>query len=347
MRRIWPVVLGALLLVMANSAQAAQLGTGLSNLQQIITIFQENRSFDHDFGALRYAQGSSCHPAKASGASNDHACVDGLKCRLSAVGALDCLDWNHHAEGRRVYAFPVATGCITADLDHEWQGSHRDANDTHPERSLTDTRNDGFVMQNDIMAPDSHRSDPADGGLAMAFHTQADISFYYAVAERIAISDRYFSSLLGASDPNSAFHLAGRFFGHLTDEAVGPPSGGYRPLQGTIYDLLNAARVVWAGSSQDVPEGLACLKLGDPHFIRHADLLDRLKDAPDAKALPSVVPARAISRRNLATRNIPPMTFSAARRGCQNSSMTFASGRTVRIRWSSSRTTRAAVSMIT
>ncbi len=289
MRRIWTVVLGALMLATASAAQAAQLGGGLSNLQHIIVIFEENRSFDHYFGALPYAQGSPYHPARAVCAPNDHACVDGLTCKLTADGALDCADWNAHADGRRVYAFHAATRCITPDLDHEWQGSHRDANFAHPQRSLIDPRNDGFVMQNDVMAPDTHRTGPADGGRAMAFYTQADIPFYYDVAERFAISDRYFGSLLGASDPNHAFHLAGSFFGHLTDEEVGPPRGGYRPLQGTIYDLLNAAHVDWAESFQDVPEGLAYLKLGDSHFIRHAELLDRLKGMPDAKALPSVV----------------------------------------------------------
>jgi len=47
--------------------------------------------------------------------------------------------------------------------------------------------------------------------------------------------------------------------------------------------------VDWAESFQDVPEGLAYLRLGDPHFIKHDDLLGRLTGAPGAKPLPSVV----------------------------------------------------------
>jgi phospholipase C len=169
-------------------------------------------------------------------------------------------------------------------------GSHKDANFFHPEQALRHPLNDGFVMQNDIMAPDTHRTGPADGGRAMAYYTQADIPFYYDVAAKFAISDRYFGSILGASDPNHAFHLAGTFFGHITDEEMGPPRpSGWRPRGGTIYDLLDRAHVDWAESFQDAPEGTAYRPVVDPHFIGHADLTDRLRGKPGATALPPVV----------------------------------------------------------
>lgn len=295
MKRLLAMLVGPLLigsgLLAAGPALAAKPAADLGKLKHIIVIFQENRSFDHYFGALPYAPGSPYHAApRASGACApaDHACVDGLSCKPGARG-LACSNWNAHADGRRVYAYHAATRCIAPDLDHEWVGSHRDVNFAHPELALSQPLNDGFVMQNDTMAVDTHRSGPADGGRAMAYYDQSDIAFYYDVAQKFAISDRYFGSILGASDPNHAFHLAGSFFGHITDEEVGAPSGGYRPLGGTIYDLLTKAGVDWAESFQDVPEGLAYLRLTDPHFIPHADLLDRLKGAPGAKALPSVV----------------------------------------------------------
>ncbi|MFI4935952.1 MAG: phospholipase C [Caulobacterales bacterium] len=281
----------------AGPVLAAQPEAGLQKLNHIIVIFLENRSFDHYFGALAYAPGTPYHTAKTCRAG-DHACVDGLTCKRTASGALDCANWNAHADGRRVFAFHAANRCIAPDVDHEWQGSHRDVNFAHPERTLADPRNDGFVEQNDFMAPDTHRNGPADGARAMAYYTWADLPFYYDVAQTFAISDRYFSSTLGASDPNHAFHLAGSFFGHLTDEEQGPPRpDGYKPLHGTIYDLLTARGVDWAESYQDVPEGAAYLRFtsitddsqNDAHFIRHQDLLDRLKGAPGARPLPSVV----------------------------------------------------------
>jgi phospholipase C len=298
MRRILAMVLVAALGLGAQPALAAKpADSGIGNLKHILVIFMENRSFDHYFGALPYAPGSPYHGSTAC-RPGDHACVDGLTCRKTTGGGLDCTNWNAHADGRRVYAYHAATRCITPDVDHEWVGSHKDANFAHPDQTLKHPRNDGFVMQNDVMAPDTHRTGPADGGRAMAFYTEDDIPFYYDAAEKFAISDRYFSSLLGASDPNHAFHLAGTFFGHLTDEEKGPPRpDGYKPLKGTIYDMLNARGVDWAESYQDVPEGAAYLHFtsitddskNDPHFIHHADLLDRLKGKPGAKPLPSVV----------------------------------------------------------
>ena len=290
MRRWLSIWVLAILAVSASPALAAKgPDNGLGALKHILVIFLENRSFDHYFGALPYAPGSPYHGSVACKAG-DHACVDGLTCRRTATGELVCKNWNAHADGRRVHAYHAATRCIAPDVDHEWVGSHKDANFFHPELALKRPRNDGFVMQNDIMAPDTHRSGPADGGRAMAFYTEQDIPFYYDVATRFAISDRYFASAMGASDPNHAFHLAGTYFGHITDEELGAPRpDGWKPLGGTIYGLLTAAGVDWAESFQDAPEGSAYLPLTDPHFIRHAELIDRLRGGPGAKTLPSVV----------------------------------------------------------
>jgi phospholipase C len=289
MRRILAAILGLAIAAYASAAMAAaRADAGLGRLNHILVIFLENRSFDHYFGALPYAPGSPYH-ASATCRPDDHACVDGLTCRRGADGTLACSNWNAHADGRRVYAYHSKTRCIAPDVDHEWVGSHKDANFHDPRSALSRTLNDGFVMQNDVMAPDTHRSGPADGGRAMAFVTEADIPFYYDAAAKFAISDRYFGSAMGASDPNHAFHLAGTYFGHITDEEKGAPPGGWKPIGGTIYDLLDAAGVDWAESFQDVPEGVAYRKFGDPHFIRHADLIDRLRGKAGAKALPQVV----------------------------------------------------------
>src|ERR1700744_2279571 len=147
MGRIWArglaaVILAASLAMAGGAAAAPKADTGLSNLKHIIVIFQENRSFDHYFGALPYAPGSPYHPAPRNSkmgacAPGDHACVDGLSCKPAADGGLNCANWNAHADGRRVYAYHAATRCIAPDLDHEWQGSHRDANFRHPEQALS------------------------------------------------------------------------------------------------------------------------------------------------------------------------------------------------------------------
>lgn len=48
--------------------------------------------------------------------------------------------------------------------------------------------------------------------------------------------------------------MAATSFGHLTTSDSFPPpgSGGYKPVTGTIFDLLNQGGVAWADYSSDV-----------------------------------------------------------------------------------------------
>src|SRR5579884_1838063 len=62
--------------------------------KHIIVLVQENHSFDNYFGALAYAPGSPYHsPRREDGDDHDggcnkgdHACVDGLACRVDTAG---------------------------------------------------------------------------------------------------------------------------------------------------------------------------------------------------------------------------------------------------------------------
>ncbi len=70
-------------------------------------------------------------------------------------------------------------------------------------------------------------------------YNQNDIPFYYDLAQKFAISDRYFASVLGPTFPNRSYLLAATSFGHLTTNDTFPPPGGYKPITGTSFDLLN------------------------------------------------------------------------------------------------------------
>ena len=48
----------------------------------------------------------------------------------------------------------------------------------------------------------------ADGHFVMGYYTQADMPFYYWLATTYAISDRYFSSVIGPTWPNRDFLYA-------------------------------------------------------------------------------------------------------------------------------------------
>src|SRR5262245_66043218 len=66
-------------------------------------------------------------------------------------------------------------------------------------------------------------------------------------------SDRYFSSVIGPTFPNRAYELAATSFGHLTTAEIFPPPGGYKPITGTIMDLLDRRGVSWINFFSDLP----------------------------------------------------------------------------------------------
>jgi phospholipase C len=221
------------------AANYANADGNLQNLQHVIIITQEGHSFDNYLGALPYASGTPYHAGPCS--SNDHQCVDGLTCSQSDH-SLVCRNSNIAEDGTIVPAFHQTAFC-TADLDHSWTGSHLEGNFTFPNMMASSSPNDGFVRQNQNGA-ENGPMDSAENP-AMGFYTEAELPFYYRLAETFALDDRYFSSVAGPGFPNRAYELAATSFGHLTDIELLPPSGGYKPIGGTIFDLLDRNGVSW------------------------------------------------------------------------------------------------------
>jgi len=58
----------------------------------------------------------------------------------------------------------------------------------------------------------------------MGFYNQNEIPFYYDLAQKFAISDRHFSSVLGPTFPNRSYLMAATSFGHLTTDDTFPSS---------------------------------------------------------------------------------------------------------------------------
>jgi phospholipase C len=107
----------------------------------------------------------------------------------------------------------------------------------------------------------------------MNFYTQNEIPFYYDVAQKFAIDDRYFSAVLGPTFPNRSYLIAATSFGHLTTSDTFPPPGGYKPITGTIFDLLDKNNITWADYFQDAPQGGSFRAANDPHFMPLTTLL--------------------------------------------------------------------------
>jgi phospholipase C len=283
-------------------ATAAGADGDLSRVKHVVVVMQENHSFDNYLGALAYAPGSPYHsPRGADGDVDrddrgchpgDHRCVDGLSCREAHGGGLVCDNRNVDVGSFQVHAFHETRRCVVPDLDHSWLGTHQEVNYAFPNWTLWFPRNDGFVRVNDVTEqPDTGGESPTEDQ-TMSYYTQEEIPFYYGLAQTFAISDRYFASVLGPTFPNRSYLTAATSFGHLTTSDTFPPPGGYKPVTGTIFDLLDQAKVTWADYFQDAPQGATFRPFGatgvDPHFFPLPVFLAQAAGAPTLPPLPEV-----------------------------------------------------------
>src|SRR5437867_959977 len=225
----------------------------LHNVNHIIIVMQENHSFDNYLGALPYASGTPYHRATGACASGDHTCVDGLSCTRIA-GNYTCTNSNLDDDGSTAFAFHDARYCTGPDLQHNWPGSHMEANFSNPAAALAFSPNDGFVRVNDAQEQhDTNTGENPTDDDTMGFYNESDLPFYYALAETFAIDDRYFCSVVGPTFPNRSYEMAATSFGHLTTNEIFPPTGCYKPITGTIFDLLDQNGVSWVNYFSDLP----------------------------------------------------------------------------------------------
>ena len=189
----------------------------LMDVEHIVILMQENRSFDHYLGTLRGVRGFNDPRAVTlpSGRNVFH--------QPDGKGG-DVLPFHPDA--------PDLGLVFLEDLAHDWTSTHAAWNaGTY----------DGWV--------------PAKTSTTMAHMKRADIPFHYALADAFTVCDAYHASLLGATDPNR-YHMwtgwvgnDGTNGGPVLDNA----EAGYD--WSTFPEVLEQAGVSWK-IYQDVGAGL-------------------------------------------------------------------------------------------
>jgi phospholipase C len=180
--------------------------SGISNVNHIVVLMQENRSADTYFGQLS-SEGQPSYEAEPT-TGNPNPLVSGT-----------------------ITPFHKTSLCETADLNHSWTGEHQ---------GYDNGAMDGFTAANDINSSNADPTDPT-GARTMGYYNQTDLPFYYSLYNTFATDDRYFQSVLGPTFPNRFYLLTGTSFGHIQNDA--PPAGGWP--QTTIFDRLGAAGISW------------------------------------------------------------------------------------------------------
>jgi phospholipase C len=175
-------------------------------INHIVVLMQENRSFDHYFARL-HGRDIDRPPRNAS--------------NPNPLG------------GAPITLFHQRNYCEVADLDHGWNGTHREWNNGAM---------DGFAIEN---------ADPLDpsGSRTMGYYRKRDLKFYHALYRTFAMSDRHFCSVLGPTFPNRHYLVSGTSAGHIRNdlEFATHPS---------IFESLDTAGVTWRIYASDLPFAL-------------------------------------------------------------------------------------------
>ena len=210
--------LSALSTSIARAAEIpAHRRTGsLKDIEHIVVLMQENRSFDHYFGTLRGVRGFG-DPRPATLAS-------GKSVWAQSDGKRDILPFRPEADNLGLQ--------FIQDLPHGW-------NDTHA--AWNGGKYDKWV--------------PAKGSTTMAYLTREDIPFHYALADAFTICDAYHCSFMGSTDPNRYYMWTGYTGNDGTGggPVLGNDEKGYSWT--TYPERLEKAGVSWK-IYQDVGDGL-------------------------------------------------------------------------------------------
>jgi phospholipase C len=147
----------------------------VSDIDHVVILMQENRSFDHYFGSYRgvrgFADQSTAFQQPYPGNTT-----------TAPTGVL----LPFHMDTTKLNA------ACTHDITHDWVPQHQ---------SWNNGAMDGFVTSR--LAINAN-----DAVLAMGYYTRADLPYYYGVADAFTLCDNYFCSVIGPTDPNRLYSMA-------------------------------------------------------------------------------------------------------------------------------------------
>jgi phospholipase C len=169
---------------------ASTSNASLSDIEHVVILMQENRSFDHYFGTLSGVRGFS-DPTVPTQTVNGvtYPVFDQFGYR-PGTGA----DPTGYIQPFRLLQNPpTENGQDTNDITHSWAPQHI---------SWNNGAMDSFIKAH--VASDG----ATNGPVTMGYYTRADLPFYYALADAFTVLDGYHCSVLGPTDPNRLMFLS-------------------------------------------------------------------------------------------------------------------------------------------
>jgi len=200
------------------------IGTpSMPEIENVVVLMMENHSFDNILGMLPWQVRSR------------RGKVDGFPSVHGKPYA-----FNFDSDAKRIPIYHLPDMCPSGHISQDWNASHL---------SYDHGTCNGFVIAVDSTQP-------------MGYFDQSDLPFSYGLATHFPISDRYFCSLMGQTDPNRRYLFCATSSGEVndTDENFSgsgvPTSVTLYAKNGTIFDRLDAAGIEWLEFYQNVPSEL-------------------------------------------------------------------------------------------
>ncbi|MFK4213826.1 phosphocholine-specific phospholipase C [Streptomyces sp. NPDC030920] len=200
----------------AAAIPAARRSGTVQDVEHIVVLMQENRSFDHYFGSMKGVRGF--------GDPRPVTLPSGKPVWHQSSGGKETLPYHPDADDLGMQ--------FIAGLDHDWAGGHN---------AFNNGKYDNWI--------------PAKGTGTMAYLTRDDIPFHYALADKFTICDDYHCSFIGATDPNRYYMLSGHVGNDGTGggPVLGNQEAGYGWT--TYAERLEKAGISWK-VYQDIGDGL-------------------------------------------------------------------------------------------
>jgi phospholipase C len=319
-------------LLESASARARQTRARFQDVEHIVVLMQENRSFDEFLGTFPGVRGFDDKRNRQAFAQPGY----------NGPGARSGHLLPFHVDGRS----PV--GQCLGDIDrpnHDWAPQHL---------SWNHGRNNHFYKVHAETAWDG-----AFGVNVMGYLDKPDIPYFWALARAYTVCDMYFCSVIGPTEPNRVYSIsatldpAGRHGGPCVETVFNGAGLAGNFTWTTMPEQLRARGISWKSYTQ-APSGQ--LDSPFPAFTRfHTDpTLNRFGIQPTYPAdfhadlardeLPPCPGSRSPSRSPSTPAMRPPWASSPSTRCCGRSGATPRSGARPR---SSSATTRMAASSTT
>jgi phospholipase C len=212
-------------------ALARETPSKLTDIDHIVILMQENRSFDHYFGTLSGVRG-----------------YGDTRALLLPNGRPVFYQPDEASRDGYVLPFHLDTKTTNAqrlhDLSHAWGTLHA---------SWNGGRQDGWVNAH-------YRSDGKNAPLTMGYYTREDLPFYYALADAFTICDGYHCSLMGPTNPNRYYWMTASIDPSGRDGGPATNNQGSRFTWETYAQRLDRAGISWriyrSESTNQYPVGL-------------------------------------------------------------------------------------------